>query len=160
MRIAIYPGSFDPITYGHLDIVKRAAKLFDKVIVAVLNNLDKKPVFTTHERIDLIGDAVSQIDGVSADSFDGLLVDYVRSKGADAVIRGLRGISDFESEFRMAQMNRKLDEGIITVFLPSDAGNSYVSSSLIKQIAAYGGDLSEFVPVQVAAALRDKFRGH
>lgn len=158
MRLAIYPGSFDPITYGHLDIVKRAAKLFDGVIVAVLNNADKAPVFPADERIELIETAVSGIGGVTADSFEGLLVDYVKSKGADVVIRGLRGSSDFESELRMAQMNRQLDEDIITVFLPSDAGNSFVSSSLIKQIAAYGGDLSEFVPAPVASALRNKFK--
>lgn len=158
MKIAIYPGSFDPVTHGHLDILIRAAGLFDHVIVAVLHNPNKQPLFTVDERMQLIQSATSGLANVSVDSFMGLLMDYARLMGAHAVVRGVREISDFESELRMAQMNRHLSPDVVTVFIPTSNDYSYLSSSLIKEVASHGGDIGRFVPTAVEQALRSKFK--
>ena len=146
MTTAIYPGSFDPVTVGHLDIIKRAARLFDKVIVAVLVNVEKKPWFTIEERTDLLKKAVEGIENVEIAGFDGLLVDFAAQKNASAIVKGLRAVSDFEYEFQMALTNRKLDNDIETVFLTSSAENMFLSSSIVKQVGLLGGDISSFVP--------------
>ena len=146
MTTAIYPGSFDPVTVGHLDIIKRAAKLFDRVIVAVLVNVEKKPWFTIEERTELLKKAAAGIDNVEVSSFDGLLVDFAARQNASAIVKGLRAVSDFEYEFQMALTNRKLDNNIETVFLTSSAENTYLSSSIVKQVGLLGGDISTFVP--------------
>ena len=146
MTTAIYPGSFDPVTVGHLDIIKRAARLFDRVIVAVLVNVEKKPWFTIEERTELLRKAASGIENVEVASFDGLLVDFAARQNASAIVKGLRAVSDFEYEFQMALTNRKLDNDIETVFLTSSAENTYLSSSIVKQVGLLGGDISSFVP--------------
>ena len=146
MTTAIYPGSFDPVTVGHLDIIKRAARLFDRVIVAVLVNVEKKPWFTIEERTELLRKAASGIENVEVASFDGLLVDFAARQNASAIVKGLRAVSDFEYEFQMALTNRKLDNNIETVFLTSSAENTYLSSSIVKQVGLLGGDISTFVP--------------
>ncbi len=146
MTTAIYPGSFDPVTVGHLDIIKRAAKLFDRVIVAVLVNMEKKPWFTIKERTDFLQKATEGMGNVEITSFDGLLVDFASQQGAQAIVKGLRAVSDFEYEFQMALTNRKLDDAIETVFLTSSAENMYLSSSIVKQVGLFGGDIAPFVP--------------
>ena len=156
MKTAIYPGSFDPITNGHLDVVRRAAVLFDRVIVAVAENAEKHPLFTTDERVALVRAAVRGIKRVSVDQFDGLLVDYARRKNAVAIVRGLRAVSDFESELQFALMNRKLAPQVETIFLAPKDEYTFVSSRLVKEIARLGGDVSRFVPREVLAALRRK----
>lgn len=156
MRIAIYPGSFDPLTNGHLDVVQRAAKLFDRVIVAVAKNESKQPLFKLDEREALVKKAVAHIPNVVADSFDGLLVEYAASKKAKAILRGLRAVSDFEFEFQLALMNRKLDEQIETIFMMPKDTYTFLSSRIVKEIARLGGDVSEFVPAHVQTALRKK----
>lgn len=146
MTTGIYPGSFDPVTVGHLDIIKRAAKLFDRLIVAVLVNTEKKPWFTIEERTDLLRKATQGMDNVEIAGFDGLLVDFAAQHNATAIVKGLRAVSDFEYEFQMALTNRKLDNDIETVFLTSNAENTYLSSSIVKQVGLLGGDISTFVP--------------
>ncbi len=146
MTTAIYPGSFDPVTVGHLDIIKRAAKLFDHVIVAVLVNMEKKPWFTIEERTAFLRKVTEGIKGVEIASFDGLLVDFAARRHAQAIVKGLRAVSDFEYEFQMALTNRKLDDNIETVFLTSSAENMYLSSSIVKQVGLFGGDIETFVP--------------
>ena len=146
MKTAICPGSFDPVTVGHLDIIKRASKLFDHVIVAVLVNLEKKPWFTIDERTDFLRKATADIDNVEIMSFSGLLADFAAEKKASAIVKGLRAVSDFEYEFQMALTNRKLDSNLETVFLTTSADNMYLSSSIVKQVGALGGDISPFVP--------------
>jgi len=158
MRTAIYPGSFDPLTNGHLDVVQRAAKLFDRVIVAVAKNESKQPLFTLHERETLVKKAVSHLPNVETDSFDGLLVEYVRERKASAIVRGLRAVSDFEFEFQLALMNRKLDEGIETIFMMPKDTYTFLSSRIVKEIARLGGDVSGFVPAHVQTALRKKLK--
>lgn len=160
MKIAIYPGTFDPITNGHLDIVQRAARLFDKVIVTIARNSSKNPMFTEQERLSLITAAVKGNKRVEVDVFDGLLVDYARKKKATAIVRGLRAISDFEYEFQMALMNRKLNDQIETVFMMPNAKYTFLNSSIVREIARLGGDVKEFVPpvVQKALAARIKDR--
>jgi len=158
MRTAIYPGSFDPLTNGHLDVVQRAAKLFDRVIVAVAKNESKQPLFTLHERESLVKKAVSHLPNVETDSFDGLLVEYVRERKASAIVRGLRAVSDFEFEFQLALMNRKLDEGIETIFMMPKDTYTFLSSRIVKEIARLGGDVSGFVPAHVQTALRKKLK--
>ena len=158
MRIAIYPGSFDPLTNGHLDVVQRAAKLFDRVIVAVAKNESKHPLFTLDERKALVKKAVAHLPHVVTDAFDGLLVEYVKAKQASAIVRGLRAISDFEFEFQLALMNRKLDENIETIFMMPKDTYTFLSSRIVKEIARLGGDVSAFVPVHVQAALRKKLK--
>lgn len=146
MRIAVCPGSFDPITQGHLDIVRRAAKLFDKVIVVVVINPDKRPVFTAEERRNLIEKSVCFMENVEVATHKGLLVEYVKKVNACAIVKGLRAVSDFEYEFQMAMTNRKLMPTVETVFLNTSPNNMFLSSSLVKQVAKFGGDISEFVP--------------
>ena len=146
MTTAIYPGSFDPVTVGHLDIIKRAAKLFDNVIVAVLVNMEKKPWFTIDERMSLLKKATEGIPNIEIAGFDGLLVDFAAQRGASAIVKGFRAVSDFEYEFQMALTNRKLDDSLETVFLTSSAENMFLSSSMVKQVGLLGGDISTFVP--------------
>lgn len=158
MKIAIYPGTFDPITNGHLDIVDRAVKLFDRVIVTIARNLEKKPMFSEEERLDMIREAVKQYKNVEVDSFDGLLVQYARTKQASAIVRGLRAISDFEFETQMALMNRKLDSKVETVFLMPNEKYTYLNSSIVREIARLHGDVTEFVPPVVRLSLERKLR--
>jgi pantetheine-phosphate adenylyltransferase len=155
-RTAIYPGSFDPITNGHLDIIGRAVRLFDRVIVAVATESGKTPLFTLDERKALVADSVKRWRNVEVDSFDGLLVDYASGKGACALVRGLRAVSDFEYEFQMALMNRKLDKSIETIFLMPKDSYAFLSSRLVKEIARLGGDVSPFVPPTVVKELKKK----
>jgi pantetheine-phosphate adenylyltransferase len=157
MRTVIYPGSFDPLTNGHLDVVQRAAKLFDRVVVAVAKNEGKHPTFSLEERVELVKRAVKHLPNVEADSFDRLLVDYVVAKQAQAIVRGLRAVSDFEFEFQLALMNRKLNENIETIFMMPKDTYTFLSSRIVKEIARLGGDVSGFVPVHVQAALTQKF---
>lgn len=156
MRIAFYPGTFDPITTGHLDLVKRALGLFDRVIVAVGTGREKSPMFTLEERISFVEDAVDGLEGVEVRSFDGLLVEVVKEAGADAIIRGLRAVSDFEYEFQMALMNRRLASSIETVFLMPSESFTYLNSTVVKEVARLGGDVSGLVPDKVAEALAEK----
>jgi len=157
MRRAIYPGSFDPVTNGHLDVIGRALKLFDEVIVAVARNDEKQALFSLEERLNLLRETAGKIDNVRIAEFKGLLVEFARTKGAGAVIRGLRAISDFEFEFQMALMNRKLEAGVETIFLMPKEEYTYLSSRIVKEIARLGGDVSNFVPACVAKALNRKF---
>lgn len=156
MRTAIYPGSFDPVTNGHLDIVQRAARLFDRVIVAVAHNESKRPLFSPEERLELVRQCTAQIPNVSTDSFKNLLVDYVSGRGGDAIIRGLRAVSDFEFEFQLALMNRKLNDRVETIFMMPKETYTFLSSSIVKEIARLGGDVGCFVPPQVKEALTRK----
>jgi pantetheine-phosphate adenylyltransferase len=158
MRTAIYPGSFDPLTNGHLDVVQRAAKLFDRVIVAVAKNEGKNPLFSLNERQALVTAAVAHLPNVTADSFDGLLVDYVVSKNAQAIVRGLRAVSDFEFEFQLALMNRKLNENIETIFMMPKDTYTFLSSRIVKEIARLGGNVDQFVTPNVQVALRKKLK--
>src|SRR5436853_3249568 len=157
MKRAIYPGSFDPVTNGHLDVVERARKLFDEVIVAVAHNDEKQPLFSLEERLDLLKQTVGKIDHVQIAQFDGLLVEFAAAQKATAVIRGLRAVSDFEFEFQMALMNRKLEASVETIFLMPKEEFTYLSSRLVKEIARLGGDVSSFLPPAVAKALGKKF---
>jgi pantetheine-phosphate adenylyltransferase len=158
MKIAIYPGSFDPITFGHLDILERALKLFDKVIIAIAQNTTKNPLFTEAERLALLREATKHLKNVEVDSFQGLLVDYVKRKKATAVVRGLRAMTDFEYELQLALMNRKLDENMETVFLMPNEKYTYLSSNVVREIARLGGDVGNFVPQVVQKALAKKNR--
>ena len=153
MRTVIYPGSFDPLTNGHLDVIQRAAKLFDRVVVAVASSESKHPLFTLEERLALVKVAVQSLPNVEADAFDGLLVNYVEQRGAQAVVRGLRAVSDFEFEFQLALMNRKLNERIETIFMMPKDTYTFLSSRIVKEIARLGGDVSPFVPAHVRTAL-------
>jgi pantetheine-phosphate adenylyltransferase len=157
MRRAIYPGSFDPVTNGHLDVIERARKLFDEVVVAVAHNDEKQPLFSLKERLDLLQETAGRIDNVRIAEFEGLLVEFARAEQAGAVIRGLRAVSDFEFEFQMALMNRKLDAAVETIFLMPKEEYTYLSSRIVKEIARLGGDVSSFVPACVARALGRKF---
>ncbi len=158
MRTAIYPGSFDPLTNGHFDVVQRAAKLFDRIIVAVAKNEGKKPLFSLQERLALVKEATAGMPNVEADSFDGLLVDYAVQKKAQAIVRGLRAVSDFEFEFQLALMNRKLNENIETIFMMPKDTYTFLSSRIVKEIAQLGGDVSPFVLPNVQLALRKKLK--
>ena len=153
MRTVIYPGSFDPLTNGHLDLIQRAVKLFDQVIVAVARNESKNPLFTLSERLELVTHSIKHLPNVSADSFDGLLVNYGEQRAGQAVIRGLRAVSDFEFEFQLALMNRKLNERVETIFMMPKDTYTFLSSRIVKEIAQLGGDVSAFVPPQVREAL-------
>ncbi len=158
MRTAIYPGSFDPITNGHLDLVQRATKLFDHVIVAVAVNDGKKPLFTLSERIEMVKSSLPSFPEAEVDSFDGLLVDYVDHRGGQAIIRGLRAVSDFEFEFQLALMNRKLNERVESIFMMPKDTYTFLSSRIVKEIARLGGDVSCFVPEPVRLALSTKLK--
>jgi pantetheine-phosphate adenylyltransferase len=157
MRIAICPGSFDPLTNGHLDVIQRATKLFDRVIVAVAHNEAKQPFFTLEERMALTSEAVKHLPTVAVDSFDCLLVEFAEKVNAGAVVRGLRAVSDFEFEFQLALMNRNMNERVETIFMMPKDTYSYLSSRMIKEIARLGGDVSAFVPAHIKDALRAKF---
>lgn len=146
MKIAVCPGSFDPVTVGHLDIIQRAAKLFDKVIVLVMPNAKKTPAFTLEERVDMIRRSTAQMENVEADCFDGLLADYTKKVKATAIVKGLRAVSDYEYEFQMALVNKELNADTETVFINAVHKNMYLSSSIVKQVAYFGGDISKFVP--------------
>ena len=156
MKIAIYPGTFDPVTNGHIDILERALKLFDKVIITIARNTVKNPLFTEEERITLLRQVTKRYKNVEVDSFEGLLVDYVQKRNAIAVVRGLRAMTDFEYELQMALMNRKLDEKMETVFLMPNEKYTYLSSNFVREIARLGGDVSKFVPPVVLKALQQK----
>lgn len=157
MGIAVYPGSFDPVTYGHLDIVERGAKVFDKVIVAIGKNRAKASLFTVEERIVLLKKVTARFPNVQVDAFNGLLVDYMRENHANTIIKGLRAISDFEYELQMASINKKLDDSIETFFMMTNNKYSYLSSSIVKDIAKYGAPVSDLVPLEVEEALRKKY---
>ena len=158
MRIAIYPGTFDPITNGHLDIVKRASRLFDKTIVAVANNLQKNPLFSLEERRYLVEKTVVGLQNIEVDVFDELLVRYAKRKGASALIRGLRAVSDFEYEFQLALMNRKLMPELETVYLMPSEEYTYINSTIAKEVVRFGGEVDCFLPPIVAKALKEKMR--
>jgi len=155
-RIAVYPGSFDPVTLGHLDIINRAAKQFDHLIVSVLNNTSKKPLFSVEERIALLQEVTRNLPNVQIDSFRDLLVRYMRSKQAQIIIRGIRSVTDFEYELQMASTNRQLDDGIDTIFMMTNPKYSYLSSSIVKEIAQFHGPVQDLVPPEVEAALQRK----
>ena len=157
MRTVIYPGSFDPLTNGHLDVLQRAAKLFDKVIIAIANNETKKPLFNLRERVELVERGIKHLPNVKADSFNGLLVEFAEKRGACAMIRGLRAVSDFEFEFQLALMNRKLNNRIETIFMMPRGSYTFLSSRIVKEVARLGGDVSAFVPEHVQKALKAKF---
>ena len=156
-KIAVYPGSFDPITYGHIDIIKRGLTIFDEIIVAVANNSQKNSLFTTDERVELIQDVVKGEGRVTVDTFGGLLIDYVSSRGAHVIIRGLRAISDFEYEFQIAQMNSSIGREIETLFMMTSLQYGYLSSSIVKEVCSLNGNIDKFVPPEVKAALRQKY---
>jgi pantetheine-phosphate adenylyltransferase len=156
MSRAVYPGSFDPVTNGHLDVIERAAKVFDHLTVAVVRNLGKSPMFSVEERMALLRSSTAHLGNVSVDHFEGLLVDYLHSVHSKVVIKGLRAISDFEYEFQMALMNRKLDSDIETLFMMTHNRYSYLSSSLVKEVARLGGDIDDLVPEVVLPAIRSK----
>ena len=160
MKIAIYPGSYDPITNGHLDIIERSSSLFDKIIVAVARNAEKSSsLFSESERISMINQSISHLKNVEVDSFNGLLVNYAAEENANVIIRGLRALSDFEFEFKMALMNRSLKEEISTVFMMPHEKYTHISSSLVKEVASLGGDVSAYVPQHVKDALQESFSG-
>ena len=157
MNIAIYPGSFDPITNGHLDIITRGAKIYDKLIVAVLVNVDKNCLFSIEERVELIKRVTKDIKNVEVLSFDGLLVDFAKLHNSKVILKGLRTMSDFEYEFQMALMNSKLDSEIETVFMMTSSAYSYVSSSSVKQVAKFGGNINGLVPNELISEIKEKF---
>ncbi|OOZ42338.1 pantetheine-phosphate adenylyltransferase [Solemya pervernicosa gill symbiont] len=158
MAIAIYPGTFDPITNGHIDLVNRASRLFDKVVVAIAVNVPKQPAFTIEERVDFARTALAEVKNVEVTGFESLLVDFVKERGGDVILRGLRAVSDFEHEFQLASMNRHLAPEVETMFLTPAEQFTYISSSLVREIAALGGDISPFVHEKVVAALKDRMR--
>ncbi|MFZ4859187.1 MAG: pantetheine-phosphate adenylyltransferase [Desulfuromonadaceae bacterium] len=156
-KIAVYPGSFDPITYGHLDIINRGLTIFDEIIIAVAKNSQKTSLFTADERVELIQNVVKEEGRVSVDTFSGLLIDYVSSRGAHVIIRGLRAISDFEYEFQIAQMNSTIGKHIETLFMMTSLQYGYLSSSIVKEVGSLNGDIDKFVPPEIKKALRQKY---
>ena len=156
MKLAVYPGSFDPVTNGHVDIIERGMHLFDKIIVAILVNVEKSPLFTVQERVEIMRDVFHGRPNVEVDTFDGLLVDYIAKREADVIVRGLRAVSDFESEFQMALMNRRLSPHIETVFMMPAEQYTYISSRLIKEVFSLGGQVHGLVPEIVEKRLKDK----
>lgn len=157
MKICVYPGSFDPITNGHLDIIERASGLFDKLIVGVLINTSKSPLFTVEERIHFIKESCTHLDNIEVDSFEGLLIDFMKQKNATTIIKGLRAVSDFEYEFQMALMNRKLNPKIETIFMMTNSEYSYLSSSLVKEVARFGGCIKGLIPGVVEKEIFKKY---
>lgn len=156
MTIALYPGSFDPVTLGHLDILDRSARLFDRVVIAVLENPSKEPYFSTDERVQMIRESLGERRGIEVGTFNGLTTDYARQVGASVIVKGLRAVSDFESEFQQALMNRRLYPEVTTVFIPTSLRYLFLSSSLIKELSTFGGDIAEFVPPPVAQRLVER----
>ena len=157
MKTAIYPGSFDPVTLGHYDIIERSSKIFDKLIVGVLNNSAKSPLFSVEERVNMLKDVTSHFPNVEVQSFAGLLIDFVRSNDANVIVRGLRAITDFEYELQFAQMNRVTAPEIDTLFLTTNLKYAYLSSSMAKEVAMYGGDISSFLSPEIAEKVREKY---
>ena len=156
MRLAVYPGSFDPVTNGHIDILEKTSKIFDKIIVAVVHNVSKKALFTLDERVELIRESTKQLNNIEVECFSGLLANYLRDREACAIIRGLRTVADFEYEMHMAMINKRLIPDVDTIFIMSDSSNIFVSSSIIKEAALLGGDVSELVPEIVKLKLEAK----
>ena len=157
MKTAIYPGSFDPVTLGHYDIIERSSKIFDKLIVGVLNNSAKSPLFSVEERVNMLKDVTSHFPNVEVQSFAGLLIEFVRSNDANVIVRGLRAITDFEYELQLAQMNRVIAPEIDTLFLTTNLKYAYLSSSMAKEVAMYGGDISSFLSPEIAEKVREKY---
>jgi pantetheine-phosphate adenylyltransferase len=158
VTVALYPGSFDPLTHGHLDIVKRAADIFDRVIIAVLENPQKHSLFTIEERLEMLREGIRGLARVEVSTYAGLTIEAARASGARVIVRGLRAVSDFESEFQMALMNRRLEPDVTTVFIPTSLRYLFLSSSLIKELSAFGGDVSEFVPAHVIKPLQERLK--
>ncbi len=158
MKVALYPGSFDPITNGHLDIIERAGKIFDRLIVAILINTQKRTLFSVTERMEMIREAVRSRPHVEVDHFEGLLVDYARRRGIHTVVRGLRAVTDFENEFQMALTNRQLDSEFESVFLMTSNAYAYLSATVVREVAQFGGSVDAFVPPYVAGKLKEKFK--
>jgi len=156
-KLAIYPGTFDPITNGHLDIIQRSVSLFDAVVVAVTTNTSKTPLFSVDERLEMISQSTADLNNVTVEKFDGLLMDYAEQKNASVVVRGLRAITDFEYEFQMALVNRKLAEEIVTVFLMPNEKYTYLNSTIVKEVARFNGNIKSFVPDHVASRLKAKY---
>jgi len=157
-KIAIYPGTFDPITNGHIDLIQRTLKIFDEVIIAVAPSQKKQPLFTVKERVELIRQSIKGLKGARAEAFESLLVDYAKSRKSIAIIRGLRAVSDFEYELQMALMNRRLDADIETVFMMPSEEYTFLSSTMVKEVASFGGSVKELVPAVVEKAMREKFK--
>ncbi len=158
MRIAVYPGSFDPITNGHLDIIERASRVYDKVIVGVLSNVSKKPLFTAEERVSMIRLVTSNLENVEVDTFTGLLVDFAASKNATVIVKGLRTVADFEYEFQMALLNKALNPEFETMFMMTNTKYSYISSSMVKELAGFRGDLTGLVPEEIIETIKEKYK--
>ena len=156
MTRAVYPGSFDPVTYGHIDIIKRSAKMVDKLIIGVLSNSSKTPLFSVEERVKMLKEVTKDLGNVKVVPFDGLLVEFARQQKARLVIRGLRAITDFEYEIQMSQTNHKLEPEVETMFLTTNLKYSYLSSTIVREVAAFGGDISQFVPETVAKSIKEK----
>lgn len=160
MKTAVYPGSFDPVTFGHLDIIKRSARLSDALIIGVLKNNSKSPLFSVEERVNMLEDVTREIDNVKVTAFDGLLIDFVRDNHAAVIVRGLRAVTDFEYELQLSQTNRVIAPEVDTIFLTTNLKYSYLSSSIVKEIAFYDGDVSVFVPKSVARCIKKKLKGY
>ena len=158
MSIAVYPGSFDPVTYGHLDIIKRFIRVFDKLVIGILLNSEKNPLFSMEERVEFLMEATKDMENVEVKSFSGLLVDFARENNADITVRGLRAVTDFEYELQIAQINNKLDSNLDTMFFTTSTEYAYLSSTIVREIASYHGDVSELVPPYVEQKLKQKFR--
>ena len=158
MKIAVYPGSFDPITFGHLDIIKRASKLCDELIIGVLNNKQKNPLFSIDERVNMIKELTENLGNVKVECFEGLLVDFAKKKDAQVIIRGLRAVTDFENEIQLAQSNRVQYPGLETLFMTTSLKYSYLSSTVAKEFASYGGDISLFVPQEIIPLIEAKYK--
>lgn len=160
MKIAVYPGSFDPMTNGHLDLIRRGTALFDRIIVGVLQNEEKKPLFRTEERVEMVREALRDLPSVEVQAFSGLLVNFMKTTGANVVVRGLRAVSDFEYEFQMALMNRELSPVVETIFMMPAVEYTYVSSRLVKEVCRLGGDVTRLVPHNVLLKLHERFGAH
>lgn len=158
MRVGVYPGSFDPITKGHLDIIERSAKMVDKLVIGVLNNSKKSPVFSAQERKRMIEMVIKDIPNVSVEVFDGLLVDFAKMQGAEVIFRGLRAVTDFEYELQIAQLNRNLDQKLDTVFLVTSVQYAYLSSSSVRELASYQGNISSLVPEELVSMIEEKYK--